>query len=145
MRAGIALGSNLGDRSALLKEAVGHLHFLHERGDFLSSTLRESDPVDCPPGSPPFLNGVVEMETSLAPLELLERLQALEVASGRPIDHGHHTPRTLDLDLLYCDEMTLRHPALELPHPHITKRPFVLVPLAEIRPDLLLLDLSAED
>ncbi|MEY2906674.1 MAG: 2-amino-4-hydroxy-6-hydroxymethyldihydropteridine diphosphokinase [Verrucomicrobiota bacterium] len=138
MRAGIALGSNLGNRSALLEAAISQLRTLHEQGEFLISSLHETDPVDCPPGSESFLNGVVELDTSLAPLELLQRLQHLELASGRPRVHGRHAPRTLDLDLLYCDGMTLHHPDLELPHPRITERHFVLAPLHEIRPDLLL-------
>ncbi len=138
MRAGIALGSNLGDRNAILKEAIGHLRELHEDGEFLVSNFLETDPVDCPPGSPLFLNAVIELETSLPPLELLQRLQALELAAGRPRVHGLNQPRTLDLDLLYCDEMTLLLPELVLPHPRMTERVFVLAPLAEIRPDLKL-------
>ena len=138
MRAGIALGSNLGDRSAILTEAIGHLRDLHEDGAFLVSSFHETDPVDCPPDSPLFLNAVTELETSLPPLELLQRLQAVELSAGRPRVHGLNQPRTLDLDLLYCDEMTLQLPGLELPHPRITKRLFVLAPLAEIRPELKL-------
>ena len=68
----------------------------------------------------------------------LQRLQALELAAGRPRVHGLNQPRTLDLDLLYCDEMTLLLPELVLPHPRMTERVFVLAPLAEIRPDLKL-------
>jgi 2-amino-4-hydroxy-6-hydroxymethyldihydropteridine diphosphokinase len=138
MRAGIALGSNLGDRSAILTEAIGHLRDLHEDGAFLVSSFHETDPVDCPPGSSLFLNGVLELETSLEPFQLLQRLQSLERRFGRPSDHGMNQPRTLDLDLLYCDEMTLLHPELVLPHPRITERLFVLAPLTEIRPDLRL-------
>lgn len=138
MRAGIALGSNLGDRSALLKDAISHLKAIHQGGPFLVSTLHETEPVDCPPGSPCFLNGVVELETSLSPVELLAQLQNLEHSSGRPKEHGRNAPRTLDLDLLYCDGMTLHHDGLELPHPRITERLFVLTPLAEIRPNLML-------
>ena len=138
MRAGIALGSNLGDRSALLTEATGHLKALHEEGEFLASSLHETTPINCPPDSPLFLNGVVELETSLPPLDLLHRLQALEIAAGRPKDHGVNEPRILDLDLLYCDEMTLHNPSLDLPHPRMTERLFVLAPLAEIRPELQL-------
>jgi 2-amino-4-hydroxy-6-hydroxymethyldihydropteridine diphosphokinase len=138
MRAGIALGSNLGNRSALLKDAIGHLKAVHEGGSFLASTLHETEPVDCPPGSPCFLNGVVELETSLTPLVLLKQLQNLEFSLGRPKQHGRNDPRTLDLDLLYCDDITLHHTDLTLPHPRITERAFVLAPLAEIRPDLRL-------
>ena len=138
MRAGIALGSNLGDRNAILTEAIGHLRDLHEDGEFLVSSFHETYPVDCPPDSPLFLNAVTELETSLPPLELLQRLQTLELVAGRPRVHGLNQPRTLDLDLLYCDEMTLLVPELVLPHPRITERLFVLAPLTEIRPDLRL-------
>jgi 2-amino-4-hydroxy-6-hydroxymethyldihydropteridine diphosphokinase len=138
MRVGIALGSNLGDRQSILTEVIEQLRALHQGGDFLVSTLHETEPVDCPPGSPVFLNGVVELESSLEPIDLLHRLQALEVAFGRPLHHGINQPRTLDLDLLYCDGMTLNGSELELPHPRITERLFVLATLAEIRPDLQL-------
>jgi 2-amino-4-hydroxy-6-hydroxymethyldihydropteridine diphosphokinase len=138
MRAGIALGSNLGDRNALLQEAIGHLRVIHESGDFLLSSLHETEPVDCAPGSPPFLNAVAEIETSLQPLELLRRLQGQEIRSGRPKNHARNASRTLDLDILYCDEMSLHHPELDLPHPRMLNRAFVMAPLAEIRPELKL-------
>jgi 2-amino-4-hydroxy-6-hydroxymethyldihydropteridine diphosphokinase len=138
MRAGIALGSNLGDRSALLQEAIGHLRVIHESGDFLLSSLHETEPVDCAPGTPSFLNAVVEIGTSLQPLELLRRLQGQEIRSGRPKNHARNASRTLDLDILYCDEMTLHHPELDLPHPRMLIRAFVMAPLAEIRPELKL-------
>jgi 2-amino-4-hydroxy-6-hydroxymethyldihydropteridine diphosphokinase len=138
MRAGIALGSNLGDRSALLNQAIGHLREIHDFGNFLISSFHETEPVDCADESPIFLNAVAEIGTSLSPLELLHRLQQLEIHSGRPKDHARNASRTLDLDLLYCDDMTLHYPELELPHPRMTERSFVLAPLAEIRPDLRL-------
>lgn len=138
MRAGIALGSNLGDKKSFLNQAIGHLRELHEGGDFLVSSFHDTEPLDCPSGSPTFLNAVAEIETSLSPLELLRRLQDLEIRSGRPQHHPKNAPRTLDLDLLYCDGMTLYHPDLELPHPRMTGRAFVLAPLAEIRPQLRL-------
>ena len=138
MRAGIALGSNLGDRASVLKGAIAQLRLLHEGGKFLTSSLHETEPVDCPSGSSLFLNAVIELETSLEPLSLLHCLQKLERDFGRPKDHGVNQPRTLDLDLLYCDRMILQHPELELPHPRITERLFVLAPLAEINPTLRL-------
>lgn len=138
MRAGIALGSNLGEKSALLNQAIGHLREIHESGDFLVSGFHETEPVDCAPDTPSFLNAVAEIGTSLTPLELLHRLQQEEIRSGRPKNHARNASRTLDLDLLYCDGMTLQHPELELPHPRMTERSFVMEPLAEIRPDLRL-------
>jgi 2-amino-4-hydroxy-6-hydroxymethyldihydropteridine diphosphokinase len=138
MRAGIALGSNLGDKSALLYQAIGHLKEIHESGEFLISGFYETEPVDCAPGTPFFLNAVAEIGTFLTPIELLRRLQSLEILSGRPMDHARNASRTLDLDLLYCDEMTLHNPELQLPHPRMTERLFVLIPLSEIRPNLKL-------
>jgi 2-amino-4-hydroxy-6-hydroxymethyldihydropteridine diphosphokinase len=138
MRAGIALGSNLGDRECTLKQAIGHLKELHESGSFLVSGFHETEPEGCPPESPRFLNAVAEISTSRSPLDLLHDLQELEIRAGRPRLHERNGPRTLDLDLLYCDEMTLRHPDLELPHPRMLERAFVLAPLSEIRPDLKL-------
>jgi 2-amino-4-hydroxy-6-hydroxymethyldihydropteridine diphosphokinase len=138
MRAGIALGSNLGDKSTLLNLAIGHLMEIHDSGDFLVSGFHETEPVDCAPDTPAFLNAVVEIGTSLHPLDLLHQLQQLEIRFGRPKDHTRNASRTLDLDLLYCDEMPLNHPELHLPHPRMTGRSFVLAPLVEIRPDLRL-------
>jgi len=140
MRAGIALGSNLGDRHSIMSQALKDLQEIHdwESGPFLASSLLETEPQDCPPDSPRFLNSVVEIETTRQPHELIQLLQNLEVRFGRPLEHGYHAPRSLDLDLLYCDEMTLDDPDLQLPHPRIRERLFVLKPLAEIRPDLQL-------
>ena len=84
MRAGIALGSNLGDRHSMLEIALKNLRMIHEQGDFLVSQTLETEPVDCPPGSPLFLNAVAELETSLDPLSLLTRLQTLEIELGAP-------------------------------------------------------------
>lgn len=138
MRAGIALGSNLGDKKSLLNQAIGHLKGLHETGNFLISSFHETDPVDCAPGTPPFLNAVAEIGTSRSPLDLLRHLQQVEISSGRPTNHARNVSRTLDLDLLYCDEVTLCVSELQLPHPRMMERIFVMEPLAEIRPDLRL-------
>ncbi len=137
MRAGIALGSNLGDRYALLAQAVESLKELHESGDFLISSFYETDPQDCPPQSPKFLNAVLELETSLEPQALLNHLQSLEREAGRSEEHRFHTPRTLDLDILYYGTSPLDTPELQLPHPRMRERSFVMKPLGEIRPDLI--------
>jgi 2-amino-4-hydroxy-6-hydroxymethyldihydropteridine diphosphokinase len=138
MRVGIALGSNLGDRHALITKAIDNLHEIHEGGPYLRSSFYETEPEDCTPDSPRFLNAAVELETQLEPTAVLDLLQELEIASGRPKDHQFHTPRLLDLDLLYCDTVTLDSVRLQLPHPRIRERLFVLLPLSEIRPDLKL-------
>ncbi|MCX6972052.1 MAG: 2-amino-4-hydroxy-6-hydroxymethyldihydropteridine diphosphokinase [Verrucomicrobia bacterium] len=139
MRAGIALGSNLGDRLGNLQEARRHLLALHDgSGPFLCSKIYETAPVDCPPGSLPFLNAAIELSTSTPPLNLLADLQRIEIESGRSADHAFHGPRTLDLDFLYYGSLQLSHIQLTLPHKRIPSRLFVLMPLADIRPELIL-------
>ena len=139
MRVGIALGSNLDARLSLLRSARSHLQNLHEDGGpFLCSRIYETEPVDCPPGSPLFLNAVIEISSILPPLDLLRRLQRIEEMLGRPGAHDYHAPRTIDLDILYCDNLRFQLPELTLPHPRIAERPFVLCPLGDIRPDSIL-------
>ena len=140
MNAGIALGSNLGDSKEVLLQAIEGLKKLHEGSpsSFLISSFHQTEPVDCPPGSPSFLNAVIQLETSLAPEVLLEILQKMEVAVGRPSPHAFHAPRILDLDFLYYGSLEFVSPVLEVPHPRIRERLFVLAPLAEIIPDLQL-------
>jgi 2-amino-4-hydroxy-6-hydroxymethyldihydropteridine diphosphokinase len=139
MRVGIALGSNLHERLLLLQAARTHLYALHEdRGPFLCSRIYETEPVDCPPGSPSFLNAAIEIACTLPPLDLLIRLQSIEQTLGRPREHAFHAPRTIDLDILYYDNLHFTLPELTLPHPRISERPFVLCPLADICPDRIL-------
>ncbi len=140
MLAGIALGSNLGDSDHILNEAIKHLKNIHQgpATSFLSSTFYKTAPVDCPPGSPFFLNAVIQINTSFSPRELFRFLQKMEQASGRFSPHPKNAPRTLDLDLLYCDTIILASSELELPHPRIQKRSFVLIPLSEILPNIIL-------
>lgn len=136
-RIGISLGSNLGDRLAHLREAVDRLGPVREGGHLLRSPVYETDPVDCPPGSGAFCNAVVEIESSLAPLELLAFTQSIERDLGRPAVRDRNAPRTIDLDLLYYDQLVLDEPGLVLPHPRMLQRAFVALPLAAIRPDLV--------
>lgn len=136
---GIALGSNLGDRLQHIQHAVEKLlQALPSSKITAAAPLYETDPVDCPEGSQPFYNTVLELVADLEPLTLLQQLQALEVSLGRPAVHGHNAPRTVDLDLLYADALVLNHSDLILPHPRMIQRRFVLQPLADIRPDLVL-------
>ncbi len=136
MRAGIALGSNLGDRLAHLRQAKERLLSLHSGpGPFLCSKIYETSPVDCPEDSPLFLNAAIELSSPLPPLDLLARLQQIEVDLGRPKNHEFHGPRSIDLDLLYCDSLQISHTLLTLPHPGIPSRLFVLHPLSDICPE----------
>jgi len=139
MRAGIALGSNLGDRRAQIAAGRDFVFSLHEGAPApLCSGLYETEPVDCAPETAAFLNAVVEIETSLAPLDLLQKLRAYEQTAGRAEHCAKNSPREIDLDLLYADNLRLESPALALPHPRMTSRRFVLQPLADIRPALIL-------
>ncbi len=139
MTAGIALGSNLEPRFQNLQKAVQRLTALHATTTpLLCSRVYQTHPVDCPKDSPPFLNAVAEIQTTLDPETLLTHLQAIEIDLGRPAIHAKNSPRPIDLDLLYCDNMTLSSPTLTLPHPRMTQRLFVLKPLADLRPDLVL-------
>ncbi|MEX1118376.1 MAG: 2-amino-4-hydroxy-6-hydroxymethyldihydropteridine diphosphokinase [Terrimicrobiaceae bacterium] len=138
LRAGIAMGSNIEPCLERLQEAIEFLRGLNEEAPFLLSSIYKTEPVDCEPGTPPFLNAVAEISTSLGPRELLHRLQTFEILQGRPEDHGKNTPRTMDLDILYVGTRTSSDPDLILPHPRAAERAFVMVPLAEIRPTLTL-------
>lgn len=135
----IALGSNLGDSRDILLKAMAHLQKLSAM-PLLKSSLLETAPVDCPPGSPIFLNGIV----GLAPLpgetpeSLHAKLQALEKEFGRQPKKVLNEARPLDLDLIAFGQETRATPALTLPHPRAHRRQFVLQPLAEIAPDLIL-------
>ena len=139
MKAGVALGSNLGERHALIAAGRDFVFSLHEGANApLRSGLYETEPVECAPGTSAFLNAVVEIETSREPLELLQTLRNHEHASGRNERRAKNSPREIDLDLLYADNLRLDSSTLVLPHPRLTSRRFVLQPLADIRADLVL-------
>ena len=139
MKTGIALGSNLGDRLAQVTAARDFVLAMHEGSRAtLCSGLYETDPVDCAPGTEPFLNAAVEIDTSLAPAACLAKLRDYEQSAGRAEYRDRNSPRAIDLDLLYMGDLRSDSPALQLPHPRMTQRRFVLQPLADIRPDLVL-------
>lgn len=139
MRAGIALGSNIEPRLLNLQAARRRILELHTgSGPVLGSKVYETSPVDCAPDTPAFLNAVLEIASDLAPEDLHYALQKIEIDLGRPPAHEKNSPRTIDLDLLYCGDCLVNTPALTLPHPRIAQRQFVLRPLADIRPSLLL-------
>jgi 2-amino-4-hydroxy-6-hydroxymethyldihydropteridine diphosphokinase len=136
MRVTVSLGSNLDDRLALLRAARDLLFSLHEGDEpFLVSRIYETAPMDCPPGSPPFLNAAVELSSNLPPFDFLAITQRWESELGRPADHAFHAPRTIDIDLLFYGTLQISHPLLTLPHPRISERQFVLTPLTDICPD----------
>ena len=135
----IALGSNLGDSPAIIRQAFERLQGLSDER-LLKSSLWETAPVDCPPDSPPFVNAMAGLapRAGETPETLLEKLQALEKEFGRRPKKVLNEPRTLDLDLIAFGNTTRTTPQLVLPHPRARERRFVLEPLSEIAPDFVL-------
>jgi 2-amino-4-hydroxy-6-hydroxymethyldihydropteridine diphosphokinase len=133
----IALGSNLGDSRKVIHGAMDRLETFSAT-PLLRSSLIETDPVDCPPGSPKFINAVVGLKplSGETPESLLVKLQSLEKEFGRLPKTIFNEPRPLDLDLIYFKNETLNNLELILPHPRAHMRQFVLAPLAEIAPTL---------
>ncbi len=129
----LGLGSNLGDRRQLLSAARASLDATAGIRVSGASALYQTAPVGGPPDQPPFLNAVLRVETGLSPRELLQACLALEARCGRRRQE-RWGPRTLDLDLLDHGGVVLSLPGLQLPHPRLAERAFVLVPLAELAP-----------
>jgi 2-amino-4-hydroxy-6-hydroxymethyldihydropteridine diphosphokinase len=132
----IGLGSNLGDRAEALRAAVERLARLHRTRVLAVSSFRETEPVGYL-DQPRFVNAVAAVETELDPWTLLEELLALERALGRTREGPRFGPRTIDLDLLLYDELVLERPGLQIPHPRLHERAFVLEPLLELAPGLV--------
>lgn len=130
----LGLGSNLGDREAYLRKALEKLGAAGIRV-MRRSAVYETEPQDVR-DQPWFLNMAVEAETTLFPLQLLERIQNIERALGRQ-RRTPKGPRTLDIDILFYGKTGIRSERLTVPHPALAQRRFVLEPLAEIAPDLL--------
>jgi 2-amino-4-hydroxy-6-hydroxymethyldihydropteridine diphosphokinase len=135
-RAMIGLGSNLGDRAAMLEGALAALAATPGVRIERVSSVSETEPVGGPPGQGPFLNAAAALETTLEPLDLLRVLQAIEARFGR-VRGVRWGERTLDLDLLLFDDRIIDSPELTVPHPRLAERRFVLGPLAEIAPDAI--------
>ncbi len=142
----IALGSNLGDKEANLKEAV---RLLKERDDLKvkgSSSIYLSKPFD---GSdqPDYLNSLIEIESSIEPVDLLRVLKEIESDMGRDPDGERWASRVIDLDIIYYGNRVISEEGLIIPHPQATLRDFVMKPLSEISPDFKdpLLELTARE
>lgn len=129
----VALGANLADPVAQLRAALEALARLPQSRLLRASSLYRTAPVGIA-GQPDFVNAVAALETTLAPLSLLDALFAVEGQFGRRRDF-HHAPRTLDLDLLLYDDEVIATARLCLPHPRMHLRAFVIAPLLEIAPD----------
>ncbi|WP_454691560.1 2-amino-4-hydroxy-6-hydroxymethyldihydropteridine diphosphokinase [Achromobacter aloeverae] len=131
----IGLGANLGDAGATLRQALRELAASKGITACEASPFYRSAPVDA--GGPDFVNAVARLRTTLAPLALLDLLQALEHRHGRERPY-RNAPRTLDLDLLLYGDVTMDEPRLTLPHPRMHERAFVLRPLLDLAPALTL-------
>ena len=128
----VGLGSNLGDRLGYLRAALDGLD-AHGLSTVAVSSVYETDPVG--PPQPVYLNAVAEVATTRSPADVLAVLKGIEAEIGR--EHTERWgPREIDLDLLLYGDQTIDEPGLSVPHPELTKRSFVLVPLLEIAPDL---------
>jgi 2-amino-4-hydroxy-6-hydroxymethyldihydropteridine diphosphokinase len=141
----IGLGSNLGDRAAYLHRALSELGELHQTTVKKLSSVYETEPVGVK-DQPKFLNLVAELDSMLRPDDLVRELKEIEHRVGRTL-REHWGPREIDLDLLYYGGEMLNETALQVPHPEISNRRFVLVPLKEIAAEFQdpLRHLSVED
>lgn len=139
MRVFIALGSNLGDRLANLRNAAQQVAVLSV-GSICKSPVYETAPVDCPPGSGQFLNAILALEVrdKVSPHELLGKLKQIEAMLGRKSKLVPNEPRPIDLDLICCGSARIDSPDLTLPHPRAHVRRFVLQPFCDVAPDLIL-------
>ncbi len=139
MKYGIGLGSNLGNRLQNLHHALQATGKLHQ-GEIplLSSPVYLTQAVDCKEGTPPFYNMAIELECDLAAPVLLARLREIELDLGRPTLRQRNASRRIDLDILYAGDLVMDSENLTLPHPRFHRRRFVLQPLADIRPELIL-------
>ena len=135
-RAYVGLGSNLGDREHMLWGAIHMLAFCPDMDVVAVSSIRETDPVGIL-DQPHFLNAAVALETELDPRTLLDLLISVERELGRTRGGPRFGPRTIDLDLLLYGDETIDEPGLTVPHPRLHERPFVLEPLAELDPGLV--------
>jgi 2-amino-4-hydroxy-6-hydroxymethyldihydropteridine diphosphokinase len=139
MKTGIALGSNLGDRLANLRAArQGVVDLVGVKPPIVFSPVYETDPVDCEPDASRFLNAVLEFNYDGDPSALLKQLIQIEETLGRERKRARNVSRKIDIDLLYAGDLEIENERLQLPHPRLHLRRFVLQPLADIRPDLVL-------
>jgi len=140
MEAGLSLGSNLGDRLAALKGAVAALERRERARVIARSPLYETEPVEVPAEwqGLRFLNAVVILDWPETPDALLAIAHALEAEAGRVRTTLRNEPRPLDLDIIYVDQLVIRTDRLIVPHPRWAERRFVVAPLADVRPELIL-------
>jgi len=140
MEIGLSFGSNLGDRLEHFRRARESLSHIDGVSIAASSGVYETEPVDVAPEylGDAFLNAVVVIETTLAPHVVRAELATLEAEFGRRRGADRNAPRTIDLDILYVDALRIETPDLTVPHPRWQERRFVVAPLADVRPALVL-------
>ena len=129
----LLLGSNLGDRRAMLDAATSHLAAIAGLTLTAVSSIYSSPPLDSPPGSPDFLNRMLKMECILTPTALLDVTQEIETVLGRTCKGGN-IPRVIDIDIILYGDKIVQTDRLVIPHPRMKRRPFVLIPLCEVAP-----------
>lgn len=134
---GIALGSNLGNSQQLIEDAIKLLASL-SLSPIKQASIYRTKPIDCPAGSPDFLNTAIEISSDKSATELLASTQAIEQQLGRQKKSILNEPRPIDIDILYIGNTMMNEPQLILPHPRMLERLFVLDPLHEIAPDFIL-------
>jgi 2-amino-4-hydroxy-6-hydroxymethyldihydropteridine diphosphokinase len=141
-RAFIGIGTNLGDRARNYQQAILRIAALPETRVVRQSSIYETEPVGEIKGT--FLNGVIEIETAMAPQDLMRRLLAVERAMGRkrpagpkPGNRNRRRARPIDLDLLFFNQEVIDTPSLTIPHPRLHERRFVIAPMAELAPALI--------
>ncbi|MEW5795233.1 MAG: 2-amino-4-hydroxy-6-hydroxymethyldihydropteridine diphosphokinase [Candidatus Zixiibacteriota bacterium] len=132
----LGLGSNLGDRERFLNSAVGRLRDVDGLEIVAVSAIYESPAQETSDDSPPFLNQVVKLEYAFSPEDLQQAVETIEDHLGRN-GKGERRARTIDIDILLFGDKRVKTERLEIPHPRITRRPFVLIPLLDIDPELV--------
>jgi 2-amino-4-hydroxy-6-hydroxymethyldihydropteridine diphosphokinase len=137
MRIAVGIGSNVGDSREEIRLAFEFLSALSEEPPVFSS-LYTSAPVDCPPGSQEFINAAAVIDCRDGVRYLLTRFKEYESGRGRDAQAIRNAPRPIDLDILYAADMEVQLPDLIIPHPRLSERLFVLEPLAEIEPEIVI-------
>ena len=131
----LSLGSNLGDRESYLNRATERLANMIGLTLLAESSVYHSRPVDCEPDCPDFLNKILKLDCTLKPVQLLENTERLERSLGRT-EKGFNVDRVIDIDIILFGDRIFRNERLEIPHPRMGGRAFVLMPLLEISPDI---------
>jgi 2-amino-4-hydroxy-6-hydroxymethyldihydropteridine diphosphokinase len=132
----LSLGSNLGNRESYLTRATERLSRMVGIKLLSQSSLYHSRPLDCPDDCPDFLNMVLKLECTLKPVQLLDNTERLEIEFGRR-DKNARANRVIDIDIVLFGDRIFKNERLEIPHPRMIERAFVLIPMREIDPDII--------